>query len=99
MEILCQQKFADLHDGDRIFYSNITRCYETFKEIEKLDHEVILITGNGPEFVGHYEDPNAKYNEAYQYLNDIFHNLLVPGVFRILHICVYLRDEVAIFIL
>jgi len=74
MEILCQQKFADLHDGDRIFYSNITRCYETFKEIEKLDHEVILITGNGPEFVGHYEDPNAKYNEAYQYLNDIFHN-------------------------
>lgn len=73
MNIICQQKFADLHDGERIFYSNASpgRCRQIFEEIEKLKHEVILITGSEPQHIGKCITPNNQYLES----NYIFDNV------------------------
>lgn len=61
MEVLQINKFASLHDGKRVFFSNTDSVLETFKEIEKLDHEVILISGNNDTFVGFYEGDEKIY--------------------------------------
>lgn len=72
MKLVCQREFANLHDGNQIFYSSSStgRCREIFKEIEKLDREVILITGTDDQFVGKYESLNNEYQRA----NYIFDN-------------------------
>lgn len=74
MEIICQQKFADLHDGDQIFYSNTSTCKEIFQEIERLDHEVILISGDDL-FVGKYESCELATKKQFEHPNYIFDNV------------------------
>lgn len=73
MNIICQQKFADLHDGDRIFYSASSpgKCKEIFEEIKNLDHEVILISGTEDHHVGKIESSNTEYRQ----INYIFDNV------------------------
>jgi len=73
MKLICQKEFADLHDGNKIFYSSssLGRCREIFKEIEKINHEVILITGTDDQFIGRYESSDIEYRKA----NYIFDNI------------------------
>lgn len=62
MEILSAVKFATLHNEKTIFYSHISYLNEVFAKINKLDHEVILITGNcDPSLTSFIAPSNVKY--------------------------------------
>jgi hypothetical protein len=39
-------KLSKLHDGNKIFFSKTDFILDTFKVIENIDHDVVLITGN-----------------------------------------------------
>lgn len=64
MEVLQINRFALLHDGEDIFFSNTDQVLETFKEIEKIDHDVILLSGNGDTQVGFYEGEGDVYGKT-----------------------------------
>lgn len=62
MEILSAVKFATLHNDKTIFYSHISHIHEVFEKINKLNHDVILITGNCDPPVTSFVAPNnVKY--------------------------------------
>jgi len=69
MEVLEINKFANLHDGEKIFFSHIDMCEKVFDEISKLDHNVILITGNHDTPVGRY---TKDREEEFKHINKIF---------------------------
>lgn len=69
MELLEINKFANLHDGERIFFSHIDMCEKVFDEISKLNHNVILITGNHDTPAGRYEGNRTK---DFSHINNIF---------------------------
>lgn len=73
MELLEINKFANLHDGKQIFFSHIDLCKPVFEEIEKLENEVILITGNHDTPVG--KCISEENPEKYEYINYIFDNV------------------------
>lgn len=73
MELLETNKFADLHDGKRIFFSHIGMCESVFKEIEQVENDVILITGNDDTPVGKYT--GTEKQNAFVRINNIFDNV------------------------
>lgn len=46
MDFIQINKFSKLHDGNKIIFCKTDFIFEEFKNIEKLPHDVILITGN-----------------------------------------------------
>lgn len=73
MELLQTNKFAHLHDGEKIFFSHIGAVTSAFRDIEKLNQNVILITGNDDIPVGKYTgNHNADY---YKKINKVFDNI------------------------
>jgi len=46
MNFIQLNKFSELHDGENIIFCKTDFIFDEFKRIEKIPHEVILITGN-----------------------------------------------------
>lgn len=52
MELLQINKFAELHDGKLVRFCRTDHLAKEFREIRKLKHEVVLISGNSDESIG-----------------------------------------------
>jgi len=46
MNVIQLNKFADLHDGEKIIFCKTDYIEEEFRSISKKNHDVVLITGN-----------------------------------------------------
>jgi hypothetical protein len=46
MNFIQLNKFSELHDGENIIFCKTDFIFDEFKKIEKIPHDVILITGN-----------------------------------------------------
>jgi hypothetical protein len=69
MKLLQTNLFADLHDGKKIFFCCAGLYKEVFDEIRKLNHDVILITGNNGDIpIGKYENDDDQF----KHINAIF---------------------------
>lgn len=78
METLEINKFANLHDGKKIFFAALDHCEFVFEEIRKIEGDVILITGNSDSCVGTLSEIDK--NEEYLYrqikrINGIFNDV------------------------
>jgi hypothetical protein len=72
MKLLQTNLFADLHDGNKIFFTCAQLYEEVFAEIRKLNHNVILITGNNADLpIGRYESDLDQF----KIINSIFDNV------------------------
>lgn len=79
MNILSAVKFATLHNDNTIFYSHITNVHEAFDKIKKLNHNVILITGNCDPPVTSFVAPNnVKYWFAQNCLSSDYRTIPIP---------------------
>lgn len=90
MEIISANKFATLHNDTTIFYSHIAVLNEVFLKINKVDHEVILICGNGDISLTNQDLPsNVKYCFA--------QNALIQGE-KVIPIPIGLRNSFPVYI-
>jgi hypothetical protein len=79
MEILSAVKFATLHNNQTIFYSHISHIHEVFEKINKLNHNVILITGNcDPPVTSFVAPSNVKYWFAQNCLSSDSRTIPIP---------------------
>jgi len=79
MDILSAVKFATLHNDQTIFYSHISYVHEVFDKIKKLNHNVILITGNCDPPVTSFTAPsNVKYWFAQNCLSSDDRTIPIP---------------------
>lgn len=80
MDFIQINKFSKLHDGDKIIFCKTDFIFEEFKNIEKIPHDVILITGNSDYPIDEhrfYSKPNniKKWYAQNALIND---EILIP---------------------
>lgn len=78
IDVLEINKFANLHDGEKIFFSALDHgslCKEVLEEISKVDHDVILITGNSDYGVGKYTEEPYPKSKIFDRTNDFFDSI------------------------
>ena len=80
MDFIQINKFSKLHDGDKIIFCKTDFIFEEFKNIEKIPHNVILITGNSDYPIDEhrfYSKPNniKKWYAQNALIND---EILIP---------------------
>jgi len=80
MDMVQLNKFSELHDGENIIFCKTDFIFDEFKKIEKIPHDVILITGNSDYPIDEYRFNNKPKNIKRWYAQNVLVNneILIP---------------------